>query len=34
VYFDGDKKSAAAALGISLNTLYNRLNSYQRSKSA
>jgi two-component system response regulator HydG len=27
-HFDGDKKSAAETLGISLNTLYNRLNSY------
>jgi DNA-binding NtrC family response regulator len=33
-HFDGDKRSTAAALGISLNTLYNRLNAYQRSKSA
>lgn len=31
-YFDGDKKNAAAALGISLNTLYNRLNSYKSSR--
>jgi two-component system response regulator HydG len=31
-HFDGDKKNAASVLGISLNTLYNRLNSYQRSK--
>jgi DNA-binding NtrC family response regulator len=28
-HFDGDKKAAADALGISLNTLYNRLNSYR-----
>ncbi|HUF72379.1 MAG TPA: sigma-54 dependent transcriptional regulator [Gammaproteobacteria bacterium] len=28
-HFDGDKKAAAETLGISLNTLYNRLNSYQ-----
>jgi DNA-binding NtrC family response regulator len=27
-HFDGDKKSAADALGISLKTLYNRLNEY------
>jgi DNA-binding NtrC family response regulator len=27
-HFDGDKKAAADVLGISLNTLYNRLNSY------
>jgi DNA-binding NtrC family response regulator len=27
--FDGDKKAAAAALGICLKTLYNRLNSYR-----
>jgi two-component system, NtrC family, response regulator HydG len=27
--FDGDKKRAAAALDISLNTLYNRLNEYK-----
>jgi DNA-binding NtrC family response regulator len=33
-HFDGDKKNAASVLGISLNTLYNRLNSYQRPKSA
>ncbi len=26
---DGDKKKAAAVLGISLNTLYNRLNAYK-----
>lgn len=30
-HFDGDKKAAAETLGISLNTLYNRLNSYQSS---
>jgi DNA-binding NtrC family response regulator len=28
-HFEGDKKAAAETLGISLNTLYNRLNSYQ-----
>jgi DNA-binding NtrC family response regulator len=33
-HFDGDKKNAASVLGISLNTLYNRLNSYHSSKSA
>ncbi|HEX7763238.1 MAG TPA: helix-turn-helix domain-containing protein, partial [Cellvibrio sp.] len=27
-HFDGDKKQAADMLGISLKTLYNRLNSY------
>jgi DNA-binding NtrC family response regulator len=27
-HFDGDKKSAADMLGISLKTLYNRLNEY------
>jgi two-component system response regulator HydG len=27
-HFDGDKKQAADVLGISLKTLYNRLNSY------
>ncbi len=27
-HFDGDKKAAAKALGISLKTLYNRLNAY------
>jgi DNA-binding NtrC family response regulator len=30
-HFEGDKRAAAEALGISLNTLYNRLNSYQDS---
>jgi len=28
-HFDGDKKAAAETLGISLNTLYNRLNTYR-----
>jgi DNA-binding NtrC family response regulator len=28
-HFDGDKKAAAEVLGISVTTLYNRLNSYQ-----
>jgi DNA-binding NtrC family response regulator len=32
-HFDGDKKAAAETLGISLNTLYNRLNTYQNSDS-
>ncbi len=27
-HFDGDKKQAADVLGISLKTLYNRLNTY------
>jgi DNA-binding NtrC family response regulator len=27
-HFDGDKKAAADMLGISLKTLYNRLNEY------
>jgi two-component system, NtrC family, response regulator HydG len=27
-HFDGDKKQAADVLGISLKTLYNRINSY------
>jgi DNA-binding NtrC family response regulator len=30
-HFDGDKRATAETLGISLNTLYNRLNSYQGS---
>jgi DNA-binding NtrC family response regulator len=28
-HFEGDKKAAAETLGISLNTLYNRLNAYR-----
>jgi DNA-binding NtrC family response regulator len=28
-HFDGDKRTAAETLGISLNTLYNRLNAYR-----
>ena len=31
-HFDGDKKAAAQTLGISLNTLYNRLNLYRESE--
>jgi DNA-binding NtrC family response regulator len=30
-HFDGDKKAAAETLGISLNTLYNRLNAYRET---
>ena len=33
-HFDGDKKAAAETLGISLNTLYNRLNAYRESESS
>lgn len=33
-HFDGDKKAAAQMLGVSLNTLYNRLNSYRESESS
>jgi DNA-binding NtrC family response regulator len=33
-HFDGDKKAAAQMLGISLNTLYNRLNTYRESESS
>jgi DNA-binding NtrC family response regulator len=28
-HLNGDKKAAAETLGISLNTLYNRLNAYE-----
>ena len=31
---DGDKKSAAEVLGVSLRTLYNRLSDYERDESA
>ena len=30
-HFDGDKKAAAASLGVSLKTLYNRLNMYENA---
>ena len=30
-HYDGDKKAAAATLGVSLKTLYNRLKSYENS---
>jgi DNA-binding NtrC family response regulator len=33
-HFDGDKKAAAQTLGISLNTLYNRLNMYREPESS
>jgi DNA-binding NtrC family response regulator len=33
-HFDGDKKAAAETLGISLNTLYNRLNAYRETGSS
>jgi two-component system response regulator AtoC len=33
-HFDQDKRKTAEALGISLKTLYNRLNEYGRGKSA
>jgi two-component system response regulator HydG len=32
-HFAGDKKAAAETLGISLNTLYNRLNAYRDSET-
>jgi DNA-binding NtrC family response regulator len=32
--FDGDKKRTAQALGISLKTLYNRLNVYEAAKGS
>ena len=32
-YLDGDKKAAADTLGLSLKTLYNRLNSYEETSS-
>jgi DNA-binding NtrC family response regulator len=31
-HFHGDKKMAAATLGVSLKTLYNRLRSYQTAE--
>jgi DNA-binding NtrC family response regulator len=33
-HFDGDKKRTAEALGISLKTLYNRLNEYGRGRNS
>jgi DNA-binding NtrC family response regulator len=33
-HFDGDKKAASETLGISLNTLYNRLNAYRETESS
>jgi DNA-binding NtrC family response regulator len=33
-HFDQDKKRTAEALGISLKTLYNRLNEYGRGRTA
>jgi DNA-binding NtrC family response regulator len=33
-HFDGDKKLAASTLGISLKTLYNRLESYKPGRSS
>jgi DNA-binding NtrC family response regulator len=33
-YCEGDKKRAAAVLGCSLKTLYNKLNSYARENAA
>ena len=32
-HYDGDKKAAAATLGISLKTLYNRMNDYELDES-
>jgi DNA-binding NtrC family response regulator len=32
-YCEGDKKRAAAVLGCSLKTLYNKLNSYARTSA-
>jgi DNA-binding NtrC family response regulator len=32
-HFDGDKRAAAETLGISLNTLYNRLHVYEQEKA-
>jgi DNA-binding NtrC family response regulator len=31
---NGDKRAAAEVLGISLNTLYNRLNAYDAESAA
>jgi DNA-binding NtrC family response regulator len=33
-HFDGDKRAAAEILGISLNTLYNRLHVYEQEKAS
>jgi DNA-binding NtrC family response regulator len=33
-HMNGDKKAAAEILGISLNTLYNRLNAYEAQDAA
>jgi two-component system, NtrC family, response regulator HydG len=33
-HFDGDKRAAAEILGISLNTLYNRLHVYEQDKAS
>ena len=33
-HYDGDKKRVAETLGISLKTLYNRLNAYKRRNPA
>jgi len=32
-YCEGDKRRAAAVLGCSLKTLYNKLNSYARERA-